>query len=138
MLHGGCLCGRVRYQIEGALRHITHCHCSMCRKAHGAAFATYASLRRSRLTIVSGDQFIRRYRSSDHVVRESCAECGSPLFWSHDERPDVMEVTLGTLDDDPIGRPVAHIYWASRAPWLELADDGLPKHDALPKNDDEP
>src|SRR5438094_273119 len=47
-LTGGCLCGAVRYEIEGKLRHITHCHCGMCRKAHGAAFATYASLARRR------------------------------------------------------------------------------------------
>ena len=40
-VRGGCLCGKVRYQIKGRLFDASHCHCSMCRRQHGAAFATY-------------------------------------------------------------------------------------------------
>lgn len=128
MLRGHCLCGKVRYEIDGALRHITHCHCSMCRRAHGAAFATYATLRSDRVRVIAEPDDVRRYASSEHVVRESCATCGSPLFWRRVDHPEVISVALGTLDGDPIGRPQAHIYWASRACWLEL-EDALPKRD---------
>lgn len=39
--HGQCLCGSIKYQIDALEPNIGHCHCSMCRKFHGAAFATY-------------------------------------------------------------------------------------------------
>lgn len=121
-LTGGCLCGAVRFEIDGALRHITHCHCSMCRKAHGAAFATYARLGRRRFRLVSGGDALRRFVSSEHVTREFCGRCGSPLFWSSDEEPDVVGVALGTVDGDPGGRPEAHIHERDRACWVDIAD----------------
>ena len=122
MLTGGCLCGAVRFEIEGKLRHIAHCHCSMCRKAHGAAFATYARLGRRRLRLVSGGDVLRRFGSSERVTREFCGLCGSPLFWSTDAAPDEVSVALGTVEGDPGGRPEAHIYERDRACWVEIGD----------------
>jgi hypothetical protein len=127
MLSGGCLCGAVRYEIDGPLRHITHCHCGMCRKVHGAAFATFALLARRRLRLVQGEDALRSYRSSERVTRQFCGTCGSPLFFVPDESPDAIAVTLGTLDGDPGGRPVAHIHTADRAAWYDIID-GLPQH----------
>jgi hypothetical protein len=127
-LSGGCLCGAVRYEIDGKLRHITHCHCGMCRKSHGAAFATYASLSRERFRLTSGDGALRTYRSSKSVTRQFCGTCGSSLFWSDDQYPQSIEVALGTLDGDPGGRPVAHIFVKDRASWNEITD-ALPRFD---------
>lgn len=44
MHKGSCLCGEVRYEIAGDIKYVRHCHCSMCRKAHGAAFGSYAKV----------------------------------------------------------------------------------------------
>ena len=41
MIHGSCLCGKVRFELDGAPQFINHCHCSMCRKVHGAAFGSF-------------------------------------------------------------------------------------------------
>ena len=43
MVRGSCLCGDVVWEASGKLERMSHCHCSMCRKAHGAAFATYVA-----------------------------------------------------------------------------------------------
>jgi hypothetical protein len=127
MLTGSCLCRAVRYEIDGALKRITHCHCSMCRKQHGAAFATYAPLRRARFRLVAGQDALVSYASSEKVRREFCKHCGSSMFWLTSEWPDVIDVALGTLDDDPVGRPEAHIFVASKAPWVEIEDE-LPQY----------
>jgi len=127
MLTGSCLCRAIHFEIDGTLKRITHCHCSMCRKQHGAAFATYAPLRRSRLRIVAGEDALASYASSGLVRREFCKHCGSSLFWSSSEWPEITSVALGTLDDDPVGRAEAHIFVASRAPWVEITD-GLPRY----------
>ena len=42
MTEGRCLCGALRYEIDGPFVDMLHCHCSMCRKHHGTAFATWA------------------------------------------------------------------------------------------------
>jgi hypothetical protein len=42
MIHASCLCGGVKFRINGALSQARNCHCSMCRKAHGAAFRSRA------------------------------------------------------------------------------------------------
>ncbi len=135
MLTGGCLCGKVRYEVDGLLRHITHCHCSMCRKVHGAAFATYARLARSRFRLVAGADALQNYRSSEGVTREFCGHCGAQLFWSRDEYPNAFSVSLGTVDGDPGGRPEAHIYAADCAPWFEITD-ALPRFDGDVPTDD--
>ncbi len=77
MLRGGCLCGAIRYQIDGALGAMTHCHCSMCRKAHGAAFATYARVLLRDFRFDRGEDQLERYRSSPEVDRAFCKRCGS-------------------------------------------------------------
>jgi hypothetical protein len=40
---GGRLCGAMRYELNGPLTNVGYCHCSMCRRFHGAAFASYAT-----------------------------------------------------------------------------------------------
>ena len=131
MIRGSCLCGDVRFEISGVLKGASHCHCSMCRKAHGAAFGTYAAAKAADFRVVSGENRITRYRSSPGAVRTFCARCGSTLQWLRESKPDVVDVALGVLDDDPGVRPSYHIYVGSKAPWHEITDN-LPQHEGLP------
>lgn len=121
-LRGSCLCGAVRYEIRGPLGAMSHCHCAMCRKAHGAAFGTYARVQRSDFVLVTGADSIRTYRSSETVTRTFCGTCGATLQWITDERPEALDIAIGTLDDDPGVRPGLHIFAASKAPWFEITD----------------
>jgi hypothetical protein len=100
----------------------------MCRKQHGAAFATYGALSLSRFRVVRGEASIVTYASSELVRRQFCGTCGSSLFWLHAARPDVIDVALGTLDGDPGGRPLSHIFVGSKAVWVTI-DGGLPQHE---------
>ena len=126
MLRGSCLCGAVRFEIRGPLGAMSHCHCSMCRKAHGAAFGTYARAKRRDFVLLSGADAVRGYRSSAKVTRTFCGTCGTTLQWITDDRPDEIDIAIGTLDDDPGVRPSLHIFTASKAPWYEIGDD-LPR-----------
>ena len=126
MVRGSCLCGAVRFEIRGPLGVMSHCHCSMCRKAHGAAFGTYSRVKRSDFALISGADSIRTYRSSSSVMRTFCGTCGATLQWIIDDRPEEIDIAIGTLDDDPGIRPSLHIFTASKAPWFEIRD-GLPQ-----------
>ncbi len=129
MIRGSCLCGSVRYEIRGSLGRMSHCHCSKCRKAHGAAFGTYARVNRTDFVLLSGEDEIVSFRSSPSVLRTFCKTCGSTLQFVTEARPESFALAIGTLDDDPSIRPSYHIFVDSKAPWIEITD-GLPQHAA--------
>jgi hypothetical protein len=130
-LRGSCLCGAVRYEITATLGTIEHCHCAMCRKAHGAAFSTNAVVATSMLNVSAGASFITEYASSPNRRKCFCTRCGSQLFIRRLDKPDVTVVTLGTIDGDPGTRPERHVFVASKAPWVEIGD-ALPRYAIYP------
>jgi hypothetical protein len=129
MLEGSCLCGAIRYEVAGDLGPIVCCHCSMCRKAQGSAFATNAPVEAGRFRIVSGAYRLRRYASSPGKWRCFCSGCGSPLF-SQRDGSGVIRLRIGTLDSRIAAGPTAHIHVASKAEWFEILD-GLPQYPEL-------
>ncbi|MGE8060895.1 GFA family protein [Pseudomonas sp. NPDC089547] len=116
---GSCLCAAVSYLLLTPPKAVSHCHCSQCRKSHGAAFASYGSVPRSQLRILRGATSLKKFASSPTVVREFCGECGSSLFWSrtHGEFADWVSVALGTLDTPFLPRKQKQVHIDSAAPW---------------------
>ena len=78
MLAGSCLCGSVRYEVDGELGPSVHCHCGQCRKASGASFATNASVAADDFRFVDGESLVGRFESSPGQFRCFCTRCGSP------------------------------------------------------------
>lgn len=127
MLEGGCLCGAVRYEVHGPLSPAVYCHCRQCRKASGSSFATNSSVAARDFRFVAGEELVGAYESSPGQLRCFCTRCGSPLIKRYVEKPDLLRLRLGSLDDDPGIEVVAHVFTDSKAPWTVLADD-LPQH----------
>jgi hypothetical protein len=121
MLTGGCLCGEVRFEITSPLGPVIRCHCTMCRRAIGSAFATNASVRSSDFRVVRGAEVVSEYASSPGSGRAFCSRCGSPVY-GRIAALDLIRVRLGSLDDDPGVRPIADIWVGSKAPWFPIAD----------------
>src|SRR5713226_5823553 len=110
---GSCLCAAVRYEVEGPATEVTHCHCWMCRKQHGAAFASYAGYPIDHLRVTAGQEALQTYGSGPTTERRFCRVCGSSLFWAETTGSRIW-VALGTLDGDP-GRPIeSHIFVESK------------------------
>src|SRR5919201_2326820 len=102
-VHGGCLCGTVRFTVTTPTLFCGHCHCSMCRRNHGAAYVTWIALLRSQLSIESGAEQLTRYESSEHGSRSFCSRCGSSLFCVSSLHPDIVDIPLANMDG-PIDR----------------------------------
>jgi hypothetical protein len=133
MIRGSCLCGQVRFELEGAPQFINHCHCSMCRKAHGAAFGSFLHADGAGFRWLAGQARVTNYPSSPGNVRAFCSVCGSNVPVLEDEGEHVI-IPAGSLDDDPVVRPVVHIQTASRAPWFEITD-ALPQFAEFPPDE---
>ena len=107
---GSCLCAAVRYELLDEPKAVSHCHCSQCRKGHGAAFASYGSVPCSAFSLLSCAEDHKAYRSSESVLREFCRHCGSTLFWkcSQGEAAGWLCVALGhwTHLSSPVNRSI--------------------------------
>jgi hypothetical protein len=131
MITGRCQCGAVAWRLDGEVTFISHCHCSICRRIHGAAFGTFAHGDATVFHWVRGADSIARYESSPGVFRAFCRVCGSqvPVI----EREQVC-IPAGGIDGDPGVRPSRHIFVGSKAPWYEITDR-LPQYHEFPSDD---
>ena len=86
-------------------------------------------MRRSGFRLLAGEHLITVFRPSGGRVKAFCSACGSSLFGGEWPEGDEGSIRLGSLDGDPGIRPEFHLFVASRAPWDELPDDGLPCFD---------
>jgi hypothetical protein len=118
---GSCLCGAVKYRIEGRLRDVVNCHCRQCRRFHGH-FAAYTAALRGEVTIEDDHHQLKWYRSSQKAQRGFCGQCGSSLFWD-EHGAELLRIAAGTLDQPTGLRTVAHIYTADKTDYYALADD---------------
>ena len=121
MRRGSCLCGAVRYTVEGDLAGASVCHCSQCRKQSGhlwaSAYAPETAIR------VTGE--VRWYEASAAAKRGFCPVCGSFLFWkAHDE--DTISFSMGSLDEPAGLRLEKHIFTADKGDYYDIAD-GVPQ-----------
>lgn len=121
-MKGKCLCEAVEYEITGSLGPIYNCHCSKCRRWHGAAFRTRASIDKSQFTWISGNDNLSSYKSSDYVTKFFCKTCGSPLISTYDNKPDILGVPLGGIEGIENAEVVANIFVASKASWYQITD----------------
>ncbi len=123
MLEGSCLCGGVRYEIEGRPRFMYQCHCGKCRAASGAAAVTNVIVDAERFRITAGRERLSAFESSPGKFRYFCSGCGSPVYSHGGKTPHVVSVRSGTLRQDPGLRVAYHAFVGSKAAWAEIRDD---------------
>ena len=133
MLHGGCLCEKVRFTYEGLLAGdlgaATLCHCGQCRKAQGYASAA-APAWADGYVVTHGRELICEYPSSPDKVRAFCRLCGSPLYSRRLSQPLVLRLRLGSLDEAPLSLKIGdHIFCEDEPSWSP--DENARRHPAL-------
>jgi hypothetical protein len=124
---GGCFCGAVRFRVTPPAQFCAHCHCTMCRRSHGAVYVTWVAVPIAQFELLTGDDRLVHFHSSDHGTRSFCGTCGSSLFCKSTHHPEQIDVVLANFDigaDHPA--PQAHIYFDDRADWVRVGDD-LPR-----------
>ena len=127
---GSCLCGSIRFEVDEFIPRTGNCQCSMCRKFHGAAYATLAEAHRDHFRWTAGKELLKTYTAANHTTRGFCATCGSSLtFASAAADPDIVEIALACFDDEVPVKPDAHIYVGSGAGWAAPQDE-LPRYEA--------
>ena len=122
-LTGGCLCGEVRYQVEGEPLEVYICHCTMCQKYSGATSSAAATFPFESYTLIQGDPRINH--TSAHYSRMSCRQCGSILGGRQSgDSPKLVTIRLGNLDNPSALKPTSHVFTSTRVEWCNI-DEGL-------------
>jgi len=131
MINGHCESGRIQFEVDGDIDDFSHCHCSQCRRLHGAAYATFAGVARGKFRYRTGASDARTYASSATHQRVFCEVCGSNIMVALDEEPEILYLSMSALDGNPPRPPGYHIYVGSKAPWHDITDD-LDQYDEAP------
>jgi hypothetical protein len=124
-IEGGCLCGAVRYRIVGTDTARSLCHCRSCRLASGAPSVAWVVFRAADFAFVQGQP--SRFRSSAPVTRTFCGQCGTPLTYQSESRPDAVDVTTVSLDAADAFAPTKEIWVEDRLSW-ERVNEALPQY----------
>jgi hypothetical protein len=127
-VRGSCLCGDVRYVIDGQALVARHCHCERCRRARGAAHASNLVVDAGDFRWTAGVDSVREYKIPEarYFTQSFCGRCGSCVPRVDPERAIVV-VPMGGLDDPPPSNPQEHIWVDAKAVWHDIHDD-LPQH----------
>lgn len=121
-ISGGCMCGGVRYQVDGRLRDIITCHCEQCRRSSGH-FVAATACRKEHFTLVRQDS-LQWYSAVSGHRRGFCNNCGSSLFFEATDGPR-MSIAAGSLDA-PQGLTIAAQLFTSEAGDYYRLDPQIP------------
>ena len=120
---GVCLCGAIQYEIDFPTLGSVHCHCTMCRRWNGAGFTTWCAVAKDHLRILSGEEKLVRFQSSEHAGRFFCSVCGSSLFGDSSRTPGLMYIVMGPLQGEIDVAPLGHQCIESKAAYITIGDD---------------
>lgn len=123
---GSCLCGKVAFLLGPETGETVHCHCTMCQRAHGAAFVTWVCVKDKDFSLQQGEEALRWYRSSPEAQRGFCRHCGSSMFFRSQRWPGETHVVIACLNEQEPFTPEAHVFYSTHVDWVECKDD-LPR-----------
>jgi hypothetical protein len=118
---GACLCGQVRFTITPPTKWCAHCHCTMCRRAHGAAFVTWIGVPEAQFDLVAGRDALQWYASSPDSRRGFCRHCGSPMLFRSARWPGEIHVARASVPGDIDREPAGQVHVDTRVTWLDAA-----------------
>ncbi len=124
---GGCACGSVRFEVALPSRFCAHCHCQNCRRAHGAAFVTYAGFQSSQFAYLEGLELVSRYTTDTGACRSFCQRCGTTFAYEGPRWEGEVHLALACLDGAIDRQPGGHVYVDHKAAWWPISDD-LPQY----------
>lgn len=128
MFKGSCLCGAVKFEVEGSLSSPDVCHCSQCRKWSGHILAS-TDVKRSALRI-HGSECLSWFHSSEKVRRGFCSTCGASMFFDplDKEKHDWIGISMGVFDTPTETQLALHIFVAEKGDYYQITD-GLPQNE---------
>lgn len=114
-LSGKCLCGNITFSADTEIARIANCHCSDCRAATGAAYGTVLFVDEAALEISGVPKVFKHMADSgSNMEKHFCSNCGSQLFGKNSNRPNLISLRAGTVDQTDLIKPTVNVYLSSK------------------------
>lgn len=129
---GGCLCGAVRFTVEGPPLAARVCWCRLCQYLGAGSGMVSVCFHSDGLEVEGKVSWFDSIADSGNLMhRGSCPVCATPLFSKAEVRPHLVFVRAGALDDPDLMAPQMTI-WTSEAPKWAVFDPALPQYEGQP------
>jgi len=129
---GGCACGDIRYSVTAEPLAMNDCQCRQCQQASGTGHSSYLLFPRSAATLEgAASVWTNVGEGGTRKANAFCPSCGSPVFLTFPDMPDIFVVRAGSLDDPSRYRPEMVLWTASAQPWDHM-DPALPRFPKMP------
>jgi len=129
---GRCLCGSVKFRINGEPVGMGQCHCKDCQRASGTGHMSLARFKKEHVVIEGKTaSFASKAESGNINTRHFCPTCGSRIYGENSARPGVVNVSVGCMDDHTWFSPLVVVYAKDRAPW-DQTSTSVPNFDRMP------
>lgn len=125
---GGCMCGTVRYRVNGKHTYAGICHCDDCRRATGGAYVPWFGVKPENFEVTKGK--ITEHESSPGNQRGFCSRCGSSLTFRGEDLNDIA-ITIASLDDPNSITPESNVFLRERLHWVKFNED-MRNYDGFP------
>ena len=118
--NGSCFCGAIGFTAKLPSKWCAHCHCSMCRKSHGAGYVTWAGFEADQVKITDDEDQLGWFDSSTGAQRGFCKNCGSSLFFRSERWDGELHIALGCFDDAIDRQPQANVFFDKHVNWMPI------------------
>lgn len=125
ILNGGCHCGQVRFEVQGAADVLAdQCNCSICRMGG----FLHMLVEKNAFKLVSGEDALACYQFNSGIAQHYfCKHCGIKSFYIPRSHPDGVSVNVNCLDRDDIRSvtvtPFDGANWEQNVHKLSLLND---------------
>lgn len=130
MCLGQYLCDEVKVKVTGKISDIIHCHCSLCRKSTGSAYATNGFVDNNEFSVIQGKALLNRFSFKPGRHHHFFSNSGSPVYSSNEQDASRVRLRLCILESEINERPMSHNFVSSKANWEDL-DSELPRYDSF-------
>lgn len=117
---GGCFCGAIGFTAKLPSKWCAHCHCSMCRKTHGAGYVTWVGFEADQVSITDGEGQLNWFDSSPGAQRGFCRKCGSSLFFRSERWAGELHIARGCIDSEIDRKPQANAFFDKHVDWMPI------------------
>ena len=117
---GSCFCGAIRFSATLPSKWCAHCHCSMCRKAHGAGYVTWVGFEADQVRITCDEDILTWFDSSAGAQRGFCGKCGSSLFFRSERWAGELHIALACMDEPIDRQPQANVFFDEHVDWMPV------------------
>lgn len=121
---GKCLCGNVSFSADTDIKLMANCHCSDCRAATGAAYGTLVFVDGDALQLDGSPKVFKHTSDAGSAMEKHfCPDCGSQLFGKNSNRPNMVSLRAGVLDQTDLIKPAVNVYVSSKIPSTPIDPD---------------